>query len=154
MNKNNYYKMNKDIIMEMMIHMDIVDLYYFCQTSIDNKHLCTDKNFWFLKNSYDHTTKTLVEAIKYVRYVLKNFQTFLYLEFSENDFSFMKYLNDRYLHLNNVLYPLDYYTLRFDANLNLHYFIINGATHNTRVEQTIKITSQTLFELLLSKWIL
>ena len=88
-------KINDDVLQEIMIHMNIVELYHFCKVSIK---LCDNIHFWKVKNQYDKLKDEKIITLNYIKKLAKDIDLNMSIHIGLPEDIYYKYGNYKELH--------------------------------------------------------
>jgi hypothetical protein len=146
--------MNKDHLYEIMIHMNIIDLYQFCKIS---KELCNNMYFWKLKNQYDGVQDDNIITLNYIIILVKdilNLNMDIHIGLPEDIYYKHKTYKELHqlLNLKNIPYRQTYDDIiikKYNNQYKLKILMVDSVTHYNIYKYKTMINKQQLSELLI-----
>ncbi len=137
--------MNQDLLFNIMLNLNIIDLYHMCNVSNLTKLICNDKFFWQQKNLIDGNKVNLNDILPLVKETVQLLNNHSLMIFLPDD-RFDPYLHQLINNTTNVPTPSTYIDIKINNN-ELIYTMINSATHHNVYEFKNKLSINQLKDL-------
>lgn len=153
----------QDNIKDIMVKMNIMDLYSFCQVNKKYSAICNSNYFWDIKNNYDQTSKNLNQIVNEINNILQQFYLYNIIittgstsKINTNHFPF--YCDQFIRMFSPHILPISDYIMRVQIHTNPLRLIIQLFDINTRnfirigksgIGESIKINKNQLIDILM-----